>query len=143
MAGELVVKITGIRSIINKLNKIKKTAVRQLTDGLEKELLRVEGTAKRNAPFKSGRLARSITHAIVEQSPKRIRGVIGADTVYARKLELAPGLVHRSKKGKIGKPTKYLFPAIEKNFAVIVKNIRNIVRKMFRFERSQRKGFGG
>ena len=102
-------------------------------DAIQRSTFKIEADAKRIAPFERGTLERSITGQIVERSPRKIRGVVGAGPEYAIGLELG-NKKHRglAKTRLKGKPTPFLFPAAQKNFDSIVKDVTRSLKKAFR-----------
>ncbi len=123
MADGIFVKITGAKAVRANLKRFELGANGEIKDRVERILILMVNRAKKLAPFKTARLARSIIWDITDISLKLVRGVFGANTVYAAAMELGDGK-HRSKKGLKGRPTRYLFPAAKDNFKRAVNELK-------------------
>ncbi len=123
----------------------------ELTRGMTRSVIAVEGDAKRNAPVDRGQLRRSLTHT-VKASGRDIVGTVGTNLLYARVVEegrrpgsqppTAPIAAWATRHGipttaayviarAIGRrgtrPRPYLKPAFEKNHAVISREMGTVV----------------
>jgi len=89
--GFVIIEISG--EILKKMEEspLKSTAV--LNKLLRKSVLLVQNEAKKNAPFETGSLRRSITHEV-----KNLTGTVGTDLVYARIQEEGGDITPKTKK---------------------------------------------
>jgi HK97 gp10 family phage protein len=98
---------------------------RVIKPALRASALVVQNAGKRNAPYLTGNLRRSITHKVKGNFAK-----IGTDVVYAAIQEFG-GKAGRGKRSVIkGKP--YLRPALEKNKEQIQKKFSTILNKLLK-----------
>lgn len=142
-------RVRGRRELIEKLGKINKETVRQVTRALMRGALKVEKRAvegiidppktgriyrskhrkgklhQASAPGEfpaadSGRLHQSITHAQVPAPPGTIRVEVGANAPYAILLELGTSKME---------PRPFMAPALRENEAGIRNDIVEAVRR--------------
>ena len=132
-AAALRITIRGLESARRSLNALVTNSDQGVFNAILTSTFKIEADAKKIAPFDRGTLERSITGQITERSPRRIRGVVGAGPDYAVAMELG-NFNHRGlKKANLkGKPTRFLFPAAQKNFDFIVKTVTKALKKAFR-----------
>lgn len=129
MAGRLDIKVRGLKAARGSIRKLGAEVMDQLGDELEVLVKKVEGDAKRIVPRKTANLERTITSE-VEEKKGSIIGLVGANTIYAKRLEdPKSGLRHASRSGFIGKPTPYLLPALTKNLKRIVSGVSKGIRR--------------
>ena len=133
MADRISVKIRGLRATIKKLSALRRSVNTNTAEAMKIIVLDVEADAKRIVPRKTANLQRTITSEVEERARQGPIGLVGANTVYARRLEdPSKGLKHRSRKSFIGRPTPYLIPALTRNFRKIVKGISKAVKNSMR-----------
>ena len=129
MADGITIKIKGIRALRKNLSRLRKSVNDETAKELEELVTDVEATAKRIVPRKTANLQRTITSEVEERARQGPIGVVGANTVYAKRLEdVRSGTKHRSRKGFIGRPTPYLIPALQSNLSKILKGIRKAIK---------------
>lgn len=128
MADVITTRITGLTKTLSKFGRIPKILLDELEEEFGVLVLRIEAKAKSLVPRKSGNLFRTIASE-VERDLFNVKGLVGANTVYAKRQELDTTFRHRSRKGFIGKPTPYLFPALKANLIRVNRGIINAVRK--------------
>lgn len=138
MADRVKVKVRGLRETQRNMRALSRNTARRVEMAVEDSADQVVSTASRLVPVKTSRLLRTINQQRTAAPRGTIRHVVGADTEYARFLEDPEGnRKHRSRKGRIGKPTPFLFPAVQLNFKNIERNVTKAVRAAIRESRAK------
>jgi len=81
------IKLIGFSSLTNYLLRISPDVDTALTRALRRACIEVEARAIKKAPFDTGRLRNSITHAVYSKSKDVYLGVVGTNVEYAPFLE--------------------------------------------------------
>ena len=113
------------QALLSKADKIDEAVANAVLKGA----LDVETDAKKLCPVDTGRLWTSITHTKPELVGGHITAKVGSNVEYAPWVEFNLGSHHRRGPLK-GKQTAFLYPALEKNFNAIDKNIRDAVKNI-------------
>ena len=133
MADGITIKIKGIKTVRNKLARLRVAVNQETADEMEGLVKDVEADAKRIVPLKKANLQRTITSEVERRKRQGPIGVVGANTVYAGRLEdPSKGLKHATRKGFIGKPTPYLIPALSRNLTKILNGLKKALKKAIR-----------
>lgn len=129
MADGITIKIKGIRALRKNLSRLRKSVNDETAKELEELVIDVEADAKRIVPRDKSTLIRTIASEVEKRARQGPIGVVGANTVYAKRLEdPSKRLKHATRKGFIGRPTPYLIPALQKNLSKILKGIRKAIK---------------